>query len=85
MCNQVRGFHHGVWKFINAKIRMAVPNCAGINLCLHSYIFPSQTELKVIGVIKIQYICLTQIQTRSSTILSDGSLSDILIKARIYV
>jgi hypothetical protein len=47
MCNQVRGFHRGVWK-CNAKIQMTFPNCADINLC-HSYLFPSQTELKVIG------------------------------------
>ena len=48
MCNQVRGFHRGVLKFI-AKIQMIFLNCADINLCLHSYLFPSQTELKVIG------------------------------------
>ena len=24
-------------------------NCADINLCLHSYLFPSQTEFKAIG------------------------------------
>jgi hypothetical protein len=49
MCNQVRGFHHShrVWKFI-ANRRMTFPNCADINSCLHSYLFPSQTELKVI-------------------------------------
>ena len=28
---------------------MTFPKCADINLCLHSYLFPSQTELKVIG------------------------------------
>ena len=48
MCNQVLGFHSGVRKFI-AKIQITFPNCADINLCLHSYLFPSQTELKVIG------------------------------------
>ena len=48
MCNKVRGFHRAVRKFI-AKIQMTFPNCADINLCLHSYLFPSQTELKVIG------------------------------------
>jgi hypothetical protein len=35
-------------KFI-AKIQMTFLYCADINLCLHSYLFPSQTELKVIG------------------------------------
>ena len=48
MCNQVRGFHRGVRRFI-AKIQMIFLNCAGINLCLRSYLFASQTELKVIG------------------------------------
>jgi hypothetical protein len=48
MFNQVRGFHRGFRKFI-AKIQETFPNSADINLCLHSYIFPSQTELKVIG------------------------------------
>ena len=48
MCNQVRGFHRGVWKFIT-KIQVTFPNCADINLCLHSYLFPSQTELNFIG------------------------------------
>jgi hypothetical protein len=48
MCNQVRDFHRGVQKFI-VKIQVTFPNCADINLCLHSYLFPSQTELKVIG------------------------------------
>jgi hypothetical protein len=48
MFNQVRGFHCGFRKFI-AKIQETFPNCADINLCLHSYLFPSQTELKVIG------------------------------------
>jgi hypothetical protein len=47
MCNRVRGFHRGVWKFI-AKIQMTFQNCADINLGLHSYLFPSRTELKVI-------------------------------------
>jgi hypothetical protein len=47
MCNQVRGFHRGVRKFI-VKIQMTFPNSADINLRLHSYLFPSQTELKVI-------------------------------------
>jgi hypothetical protein len=46
MYNQMLGFHHG--KFI-AKIQMTCPNCADINLCLHSYLFPSQTKFKVIG------------------------------------
>jgi hypothetical protein len=48
MCNQVRGFYRGVRKFI-AKIQMTFPNCTDINLCLHSYLFPSQTELKPFG------------------------------------
>ena len=48
MCNQVRVFTVGFRKFI-AKIQMTFPNCADINLCLHSYLLPSQTELKVIG------------------------------------
>ena len=49
MCNQVQGFHCGVRKFI-AKIQMSFPNCAEYsNLCLHSYLSPSQTEFKVIG------------------------------------
>ena len=43
-----QSFHRGFQKFI-AKIQMIFPNCADINLCLHSYLFPSQTELKVIG------------------------------------
>jgi hypothetical protein len=47
MCYQVRDFHRGVLKFI-AKIQMTFPNFADINSCLHSYLFPSQTELKVI-------------------------------------
>jgi hypothetical protein len=47
MCNQVRGFRHGVRKFI-VKIQMTFPSSADISLCLHSYLFPSQTELKVI-------------------------------------
>jgi hypothetical protein len=60
MCNQVRGFHLGVRKFI-AKIRMTFSNCADINLCMYSFIFPSQTELKVHRT--SQYICPTQIQS----------------------
>jgi hypothetical protein len=48
MCNQVRGFHRGVWKFI-AKIQTTFPYCTDVNLCLHSCSFPSQTELKMIG------------------------------------
>jgi hypothetical protein len=40
MCNQVRGFHRGVWKFI-AKIQMTFLNCSDIILCLHSYLFPN--------------------------------------------
>jgi hypothetical protein len=47
-CTQVRGFHRGVRKFI-AKIQITFPSCADINLSLHAYLFPSQTELKVIG------------------------------------
>jgi anti-sigma regulatory factor (Ser/Thr protein kinase) len=31
MCNQVRGFHRGVRKFI-AKIQTTFPNCADINV-----------------------------------------------------
>jgi hypothetical protein len=49
MCNQVRGFHREVRKFIGiAKIQLTFPSCADINLCPHSFLFPSQTELKVI-------------------------------------
>ena len=40
MCNQVRGFHRAVRKFI-AKIQMTFPNCADINfiICvfIHTY------------------------------------------------
>ena len=48
---------------------MTFPNCADINLCLHSY--ESQTELKVIGHHNT-YIS----DSKSSNILSDGSLTD---------
>ena len=62
MCNQVQGFHRGVWEFI-AKIQITFTNCADINLCLHSYLFPSQTELKVIGHQNTYCICPTQTQS----------------------
>jgi hypothetical protein len=48
MCNQVWSFYRGVGKFVT-KIQITFPNCADFNLCLHSYTFPSKTELKVIG------------------------------------
>jgi hypothetical protein len=73
MWNQVRGFHRGVWKFI-AKIQTTFPNCADINLCLHSYLFPSQAKLNS----KSSDITIHMSDSKSSNILSDGSLNDIL-------
>jgi hypothetical protein len=78
MCNQVRGFHLGVRKFI-AKIRMTFSNCADINLCMYVcmyFIFPSQTELKVHRTSHIT-IHMSDPNSKSSNILSDGSLTDI--------
>ena len=77
MCNQVRGFHRGVRKFI-AKIQITVQLLYCINLCLHSYLFPSQTELKVIGHPSDIAIHVSDPNSKSSKILSDGSLTDIL-------
>jgi hypothetical protein len=61
MCNQVRGFHRGFPKFI-AKNQITFPNCIQIFICVCIHIlFPSQTELKVIGLpsdITIQYVQL---------------------------
>jgi hypothetical protein len=60
-----------VWCFI-AKIQMTFPNCAGINLCLHSYLFPSQTELKVIGHPSDITIHMSDLNSKSSNIFLDS-------------
>jgi hypothetical protein len=77
MCNQVRGFHRGVRRFI-AKIQMIFLNCAGINLCLRSYLFASQTELKVIG----HHNTYVRPKLKDIEHLSDSYLNDILRPAR---
>ena len=74
---QVRGFHRGLRKFI-AKIQMTFLHCADINLCLRSYLFPSQTELKVIGHTSDIIIHMSDLNSKSSNVLSDGSQTDIL-------
>jgi hypothetical protein len=71
MCNQVRGFHRGVRKFI-AKIQITFPNCAVlICVCIHTYF---QAKLNS----KSSDITIHMSDSKSSNILSDGSLTDIL-------
>ena len=62
MCNQVRGFRHGVRKFI-VKIQMTFPSSADISLCLHNC---------------IHTCFQAKLNSESSNILSDGSLIDML-------
>jgi hypothetical protein len=62
MCNQVWSFYRGVGKFVT-KIQITFPNCADFNLCLHSYTFPSKTELKVIGHHNIHTVYVRNIHT----------------------
>ena len=54
-------------------VHTPVIHCADINLC-HSDLFPSQTELMVIG----HHHTYVRPKLKSSNILSDGPVKDIL-------
>ena len=78
MCNQVRGFHRGARKFI-AKTQMTFPNCADINLFafIYTYFQAKLNSCKVIGH-PLSTIHMSDPNSKSSNILSDCSLTDIL-------
>jgi hypothetical protein len=77
MCNQEQSFQRGVRKFI-AKIQMTFPHCADNNLCLHSYLSPSQTELTRKVIEHPSDITIDMFDKSSNNFSSDGSLTHIL-------
>ena len=73
MCNQVRDFHRGVRKFI-AKIQTTFQIVLVlICVCIHTY-FQAKLNSKSSDVT----IHMSDPDSKSSNILSDGSLTDIL-------